>query len=201
MSSLQIRNLSVSVNEKLLFNNFSLTLSSGQIAGIYAPTGSGKSTLMNIIAGVYSSENVLHEGEIEKDYNYCSYSFQDTALLPQLTVLKNVMLPVEKIYGKKEAENKAMTMLHVLSLEHKTGALVKEISGGEAQRTALARAFVFPGELILLDEPFHAQDETKKAQIIEFTKELVQNEKRMAIVVSHDKSELEKLGAVIYTLV
>lgn len=199
MSSLQLKNLSVSVNQIIFLQNFNLTLSTGQIAGIYAPTGTGKSTLLNIIAGVEESDVVLYEGEIEKDYNGCSYVFQEPALLPQLTVLKNIMLPVEKIYGKKEAEEKSITMLHMLSLEHKTMALVKELSGGEAQRTALARAFVYPGELLLLDEPFHAQDENKKNQIIEFTKELVQNEKRMAIVVSHDKSDLEKLGATIYS--
>lgn len=200
MSSLQIKNLTITVNQKILISNFSLSISTGQIIGLYAPTGSGKSTLLNIIAGVENKDTVLYEGEIEKDYNQCAYVFQEPALLPQLTVLKNVMLPIEKLYGKKTAEDKATTMLHMLALENKTTALAKDLSGGEIQRTALARAFVYPGELILLDESFHAQDKSKKEQLITFTKELVQNENRMAIVVSHDRTELEKLGANIICL-
>lgn len=197
MSNLQIQNLTLSVKNEILFQNLNFTLSEGQIVGLFAPTGTGKTTLLNIIAGLADLQNYGAEGNIITQYNKVSYVFQNPVLLPELSVLKNVMLPSEKIYGKTEAENKALQILRLVELDHKCSEKASNLSGGEKQRTAIARAFLYPGDLLLMDEPFHAQDETKKNHLIELTKEIVANEHRMAIVVSHDKTDLTKLGANI----
>lgn len=198
MGKLQVQNLTISIKNEILFQNLSFTLGEGEIVGLFAPTGRGKTTLLNLIAGLANPAKYAADGNIITNFNKVSYVFQDSVLLPELTVLKNVMLPSEKIYGKEEAENKALQILRLLELDHKCGEKTCNLSGGEKQRAAIARAFLFPGELILMDEPFHAQDETKKNHIIELTKEIITNEHRMAIVVSHDKSDLEKLGASIF---
>lgn len=197
MSSLQIQNLTLSVKNDILFQNLNFTLTEGQIVGLYAPTGTGKTTLLNIIAGLADPATYAAEGNIINQFQKVSYVFQDPVLIPELTVLKNVMLPSEKIYGKEEAENKALQILRLVELDHKCSEKSTNLSGGEKQRTAIARAFLFPGDLLLMDEPFHAQDETKKNHLIELTKEIVTNERRIAIVVSHDKNDLIKLGANI----
>lgn len=200
MSSLEIKKLSVQLNQNFLFKDFSLQLCSGQIAALYAPTGTGKTTLLNIIANISNSENILCQGQIVKDYTKVSYVFQEHTLIPGISVLKNVMLPIEKIFGVKNAEDKALEMLRLVELDHKCNQKPEKLSGGEKQRAAIARAFVYPADLFLLDEPFSSQDETKKQKLIELTKELVQKEGRMALIVSHNKDDFAKLGAQIYTL-
>lgn len=200
MSSLEISKISVQIDEKLLFKDFSLVLHSGQIAALYAPTGTGKTTLLNIIANINLGENVLCQGHINRDYSKVSYVFQEHRLIPALSVLKNVMLPIEKIFGSEKAEDKALEMLRLVELDHKCNEKAEKLSGGEKQRAAIARAFVYPADLFLLDEPFSSQDENKKQKLIELTKELVQKEGRMALVVSHNKEDFAKLGADIFTL-
>ncbi len=202
MSSLQVNNLTITVNQKVIFNNLSFSLSSGQILGICEPTGSGKSSLLNAIAGILTEKEggFLTAGEIIRDYHQISYVFQDPSLLENQTVLKNVSLPIEKLFGKKEAESKALTILQMVELESKSNEKACNLSGGEKQRVAIARAFAYPSELLLLDEPFHSQDEKKKEKLIMLTKEIVQTENRMCIIISHDKSDFEKIGARMIVL-
>ncbi len=77
--------------------------------------------------------------------------------------------------------------------------MAKNLSGGEKQRVALARAFAYPGRLMLLDEPFHSQDEAKKNKLIAETLKLIHEEERTCIIVSHDKDELKAMNARILT--
>ena len=192
---LQIKDLSVSQEEKKLFSDFSLELKSNQIIGIKGPSGKGKTTLLNCIADVLPKDNTfVITGSIQKKSNIkISYVFQEHRLIPFISVLKNVMLPLEKIMPKDEAEQLAMNYLKEFELLYKKDNFPNELSGGEKQRVSLARAFAYPSDLLLMDEPFQSQDLEKKQKLIMMTKNILQKESRAIIFVSHSEDELEQL--------
>lgn len=192
---LQIKDLSVSQEEKKLFSDFSLELKSNQIIGIKGPSGKGKTTLLNCIADVLPKDNTfVITGSIQKKSNIkISYVFQEHRLIPFISVLKNVMLPLEKIMPKDEAEQIAINYLKEFELLYKKDNFPNELSGGEKQRVSLARAFAYPSDLLLMDEPFQSQDLEKKQKLILMTKNILQKESRAIIFVSHSEDELEQL--------
>ena len=192
---LQIKDLSVSQEEKKLFSDFSLELKSNQIIGIKGPSGKGKTTLLNCIADVLPKDNTfVITGSIQKKSNIkISYVFQEHRLIPFISVLKNVMLPLEKIMPKDEAEQIALNYLKEFELLYKKDNFPKELSGGEKQRVSLARAFAYPSDLLLMDEPFQSQDLKKKQKLIMMTKNILQKESRAIIFVSHSEDELAQL--------
>lgn len=192
---LQIKDLSVSQEEKKLFSDFSLELKSNQIIGIKGPSGKGKTTLLNCIADVLPKDNTfVITGSIQKKSNIkISYVFQEHRLIPFISVLKNVMLPLEKIMPKDEAEQIAINYLKEFELLYKKDNFPNELSGGEKQRVSLARAFAYPSDLLLMDEPFQSQDLEKKQRLIMMTKNILQKESRAIIFVSHSEDELAQL--------
>lgn len=192
---LQIKDLSVSQEEKKLFSDFSLELKSNQIIGIKGPSGKGKTTLLNCIADVLPKDNTfVITGSIQKKSNIkISYVFQEHRLIPFISVLKNVMLPLEKIMSKEEAEQIAINYLKEFELLYKKDNFPNELSGGEKQRVSLARAFAYPSDLLLMDEPFQSQDLGKKQKLIMMTKNILQKESRAIIFVSHSEDELAQL--------
>ena len=214
---LQISQLTIRQKENILFKNFNLVIGengdkrdnpdvNGDRLGIYAPTGTGKTSLLNWIAGIMPQGDALQiEGKLEKSEKLTiSYVFQEPRLIPSVTVLKNVMLPLERVgentkSGKKEVAEKARTMLEKLFLDDKLDCMPEKLSGGEKQRASIARAFTYPGKLLLMDEPFHSQDDEKRGLLIEITKELVEKEKRALIIISHNKEDLVELGCRIIT--
>ena len=114
-------------------------------------------------------------------------------LIPFISVLKNVMLPLEKIMPKDEAEQIAINYLKEFELLYKKDNFPNELSGGEKQRVSLARAFAYPSDLLLMDEPFQSQDLEKKQKLILMTKNILQKESRAIIFVSHSEDELAQL--------
>lgn len=192
---LQIKDLSVSQEEKKLFSDFSLELKSNQIIGIKGPSGKGKTTLLNCIADVLPKDNTfVITGSIQKKSNIkISYVFQEHRLIPFISVLKNVMLPLEKIMPKDESEQIAINYLKEFELLYKKDNFPNELSGGEKQRVSLARAFAYPSDLLLMDEPFQSQDLEKKQKLIMMTKNILQKESRAIIFVSHSEDELAQL--------
>ena len=207
---LQISNLTIRQKDNILFQNFNLTIGEkgdkGERLGIYAPTGTGKTTLLNWIAGIMpQGDSIQIEGKLEKSEKLTvSYVFQEPRLIPSVSVLKNVMLAVEKVGaivegGKKKATEKARAMLEMVFLGDKLDCMPEKLSGGEKQRASIARAFAYPGKLLLMDEPFHSQDDEKRRLLIEITKELIDKENRALIIISHNKDDLERLGCRIIT--
>lgn len=202
---LQIENLTIMQEENALFRNFNLSVTDNDRLGIFAPTGTGKTTLLNWLAGIMpcgAEKNgiIKTEGKLIKQEKLTvSYVFQEPRLIPSVSVLKNVTLPVEKMYGKEEAEKKASILLEKLFLKDKFYSMPEKLSGGEKQRVAIARAFAYPGKVLLMDEPFHSQDEEKRNLLIELTKEIIEEENGALIIISHNKSDLDKLGCRIIT--
>ena len=188
---IEINNLNITFGNKKLFENYSLQINQGETLGIYAPTGKGKTTLLNYIA--QNSYKIIK----------ISYAYQDNRLLLNKTVLQNInfIIPKDKQKNKiiKDTNNKIELLLQDLELQNKKNTPCKFLSGGEQQRVNLARAFSFEPELLLLDEPFSAQDIEHKKQICSIIKNQIIEKNKTMILVSHSQDELKNLCKKIIT--
>ena len=182
-----------------VLKNVDLDVSEGDYLAIMGPSGSGKTTLMNLIGCLdvpTSGSYLLGEREITK----CSgkelaevrnkeigFVFQSFHLLPKLTALDNVALPL--LYAgvpQKERRERAMEALKSVGLEDRMNFLPNQLSGGQCQRVAIARAMVGNPQLLLADEPTGALDTAAGNQVMEIFREL--NNKGMTIImITHDQ--------------
>ena len=150
---IKIKNLTKKYGELTVYDNFNLELEDGEITCILGESGCGKTTLLNCIARLTE-----YDGEISEVK--CSYVFQSPRLVPNLTVAGNL-----KLIRKDE---KAIDgILEKVRLTDKKNAYPVELSGGQAQRAAIARAFLYDGDFILMDEPFFSLDLKLKKEISE----------------------------------
>ena len=188
---IEINNLNITFGNKKLFENYSLQINQGETLGIYAPTGKGKTTLLNYIAQNYYKIIKI------------SYAYQDNRLLLNKTVLQNInfIIPKDKQKNKiiKDTNNKIELLLQDLELQNKKNTPCKFLSGGEQQRVNIERAFAFEPELLLLDEPFSAQDIEHKKQICSIIKNQIIEKNKTMILVSHSQDELKNLCKKIIT--
>lgn len=183
---IKISNLYKRYDNKVIFEDFSLTLDDKKINCILGESGIGKSTLLNILAAIENYE----EGNIEGDsLESISYVFQDDKLIPYLTVKSNLELFLynyyDKEHGLKEMD-RILKMLNILEVKNK---YPRELSGGIKQRVNIARALLKPSKLILLDEPFKSLDYKTKYCIIKEMKKILEQQNRMVIFVTHDVDE------------
>lgn len=201
MSLIEIKNLRIKIKNEILFDDFKIRLEEGECIGIYAPTGKGKTTFLNYIAGIIPDNSGFDiSGRLIKNPDMkISYVFQNFGLIQYFSVLENVVLPLRNIYQDNKAVEMAEKMLEKVFLERKINERIIDLSGGEKQRVSIARAFVYPGQVILMDEPFSYQDEDKKEKLMELTKNMIEKEHRSVILISHSLNELEKLCSRIIT--
>lgn len=185
-------------DELMVLKNVNLTLQKGEFISVLGPSGSGKSTLMNIIgcldvptSGEYilkgNDIQDLQETELARIRNReIGFVFQSFYLLPRLTALQNVELPL--IYsGLPSAVRKerAEAILEKVGLSDKINNLPNQLSGGQQQRVAIARALVTEPSILLADEPTGALDQRTGLQIIELFNEL-NKEGKTIIIITHD---------------
>jgi putative ABC transport system ATP-binding protein len=181
-----------------VLHNVSLSIHSGEFLSILGPSGSGKSTMMNIIgcldvpsAGKYilSGNDIddLNEVELAKVRNKeIGFVFQSFQLLPRMTALQNVELPL--IYSgisSQERKKRAKAILERVGLADKMRNLPNQLSGGQQQRVAIARALVTEPTILLADEPTGALDQKTGAQVMALFEEL-NKDGRTIIMITHD---------------
>ncbi|MBR4800452.1 MAG: ABC transporter ATP-binding protein [Clostridia bacterium] len=181
MSGIMMKNLGVRYDDKVIFEGFNLELKEHKISVILGRSGVGKTTLLNAIAGLKD-----YSGEIETDGGGISYIFQKDRLIPTISVYKNLDLVLRaQIKDKRARREKIENMLALLEISDVENKLPTEISGGQAQRVAMARAYLFDSDVLLLDEPFKALDTSLKARLLGALVELNEKSPRTIIFVTH----------------
>lgn len=183
---IEFKNITKIYGENVVYKDFNFAVEEGKITCILGESGSGKTTLLNMFAGLTE-----YNGEITK--KSCSYIFQQPRLLPNLTVKSNLLMVCK-------SRQKVLDMLKAVGLEDKADSYPVTLSGGQAQRAAIARAFLYPSEVILMDEPFSSLDLALKLKISELFLELWKTEKRTALFVTHNPDEALMLSNRICVL-
>lgn len=179
-------------------NNINLTIKEGELVVIKGASGSGKSTILSLIAAISkptSGEVIVGTNRVSKlPDNFASdfrrdnigFVFQKYNLISTLSVKENIILPLVPLnLHVKEIEDKLERVLKMFHIEHKENQLIRNLSGGEQQRVAIARANVNNPKIILADEPTANLDEKLSLHFIEMLKELKRDGKTI-IVATHD---------------
>ena len=164
-------------------DHVSLALNEGEITAVLGESGAGKTTLLNVLAG-----QTAFEGSVE-GRKTCSYLFQLPKLLPNLTADQNL-----KFVLPKSLHAAAGGILAKVGLAGRERAYPHELSGVERQRVAIARAFLYPHEMLLMDEPFASLDLSLKKSLIELVASLWAQSKNTIVFVTHDVHEAATLA-------
>lgn len=194
---ISIRNINKSFNEKVVFKDFNIDFHKNKVNCIIGKSGCGKSTLLNIISGIITNDHEDFE-TIEK-YGV-SYIFQDDRLIDWLTVGENITLVVKKLYNKKVSEELCEKYLDSVGIKEYKNYYPQMLSGGIRQRVNMARAFIYPSQIIIMDEPFKSIDVINKEIIINNLKTMLEKEERTVLFVTHDIDEALLLSDKIYIL-
>jgi putative ABC transport system ATP-binding protein len=185
-----------------------LEICARESVAIVGPSGAGKSTLLALLAGLdtLSSGRIWLAGEelstLDEDGRarlraaHVGFVFQSFHLVPALTALENVMLPLE-LRGQRDARTRAAGMLERVGLASRAGHYPRQLSGGEQQRVAMARASVGQPTVLFADEPTGNLDSVTGERIIELFFELNANAQTTLVLVTHDRALAGRCGRVL----
>lgn len=192
---IELKKISKSYGEKVLFDNFDCIIKSGEFVGIKGSSGSGKSTLLNMIGLLEKCDSgeIIIDGN-KVDYrdknkvkhllkNHIGYLFQNFALIDDFTVFENLSIGISG--SKKERMNKMKKVLKDLNLDVDLDKKIFKLSGGEQQRIAIARLILQKKSVILADEPTASVDSQNRDIILKLLKKL-NREGKTIVLVSHD---------------
>lgn len=207
---IELKNISQSFelnDEKVtLFEKLNLSICQGESYAITGPSGAGKSSLLMLASGLeqpttgqsaYLQHNQI--SNLAELRNHIGFIFQQFHLLPELTALNNVALPL-KLRGDKQAIEKAQLWLSKVGLNHRANHKPSELSGGEQQRVAIARALVFEPKFIFADEPTGNLDPKSAADIADLLISCCQENNAALVIVTHSDA-LAKRTQHVFSLV
>ena len=197
---IKIENAGQTFNTKtgkfVALRDINLAISPGEVVALIGHSGCGKSTLLNLIAGLtLPSSGVLlcDNREIAGPGPERAVVFQNHSLLPWMTCAENVMLAVERVFGRKERKSKLVARvaaaLEMVHMEHALDKYPHEISGGMKQRVGIARAFAMEPRILLMDEPFGALDALTRASLQDEMNGVIAKTGATVVMVTHDVDE------------
>jgi tungstate transport system ATP-binding protein len=209
MNMIQIRDLVINRNGRAVLQVDSLDIQRGETLTVVGPNGAGKSTLLLALARLLklSRGDIIYDGKSQKQLNELeyrrkiSYVFQ-APLLMDMTVEQNVALGLKfRGTSREETQQRVGEWMKQLGVDSLAKRRAGQLSGGEAQRVSLARAFVLEPELLLLDEPFSALDPPTRSRLIQDLYDLLEGTHRTAVFVTHNLSEAAKLSHRIAVII
>lgn len=213
---IKLENISKSFNKNknplIIFNELNLEIQTGKFVSILGRSGSGKTTILNIIGGILKADsgnvyvndiNISNMTDDElADYRNqkIGFVFQKYLLEPSLTVIDNVVMPlVIRGTNRLEREEKAREVLSFLDLEDRINEKLENLSGGEQQRVSIARALIGDPDIILADEPTGNLDYERGQEVLDYLKKISLNGKSI-ILVTHSKEDAYKYSDIIYEI-
>jgi putative ABC transport system ATP-binding protein len=193
-----------------LFEGLQLTLAPGEYLAIMGESGVGKSTLLNVLAGLDSPSagRIWLDGEelgplsddarTLKRRRSVGFVFQAFHVLPYLTVAQNVALPLELLdVAAAERSERTAEMLRAVGLEAASHSFARELSGGEVQRVAIARALVHRPRLVLADEPTGNLDARTAGQILALLRDQIQANAGAGILITHSRAAADTADRIL----
>jgi len=191
-----------------ILDDVSFDIAQGEAVAVLGASGSGKSTLLGLLAGLDTPTagsvsiagkdlfGLDEDGRAALRSQLVGFVFQSFQLLPALTAVENVMLPLE-LAGEPGAQNQARAMLERVGLAARVAHYPKQLSGGEQQRVAIARAFVRAPRLLFADEPTGNLDSATGEQIIDLMFELNRQQRATLVLVTHDEAISRRCGRAL----
>ena len=192
-----------------IVNDVSLDIAAGESVAIVGASGAGKSTLLALLAGLDAPTSgrvtlagsdltaLDEDGRARLRAERVGFVFQSFHLVPSLTAVENVMLPLE-LAGRRDARDAAMETLDRVGLGQRTGHYPRQLSGGEQQRVALARAFVTRPAVLFADEPTGNLDTHTGERIVSLLFELNGQSHTTLVLVTHDRTVAARCGRVLH---
>lgn len=180
-----------------VLDGFSLDVPEHTVTAVLGPSGCGKTTLLNIICGLIPPD----DGELRgfSDARF-SYVFQEPRLIPSLSALDNVELVLRASMDPLQRRERAMRFLIAVGLGEDRGRKPSQLSGGMRQRVSLARAFAYPADVLLLDEPFQSVDLRTRIGLMDAFLDLQAADPRTVVFVTHEVKEALYLGDTVVVL-
>jgi putative ABC transport system ATP-binding protein len=191
-----------------IVDEVSLDIAAGESVAIVGASGAGKSTLLALLAGLDepSSGRITlagadltaldEDGRARLRAERVGFVFQSFHLVPSLTALENVMLPLE-LAGRRDARDAASEVLGRVGLAQRTGHYPRQLSGGEQQRVAIARAFVTRPAVLFADEPTGNLDTHTGERIVALLFDLNAQSNTTLVLVTHDRTVAARCGRVL----
>lgn len=207
---IEVKNIHKSFGTLKVLKGVDLTVEKGEIVSIIGKSGAGKTTLLQIIGTLDNPDTghvlidgvdvfALREKELADFRNrHIGFIFQFHQLLPEFTTLENVMMPAMIArMPEKEAHQRALQLLTELGLAERLTHKPNQLSGGEKQRVAAARAMMMSPDVILADEPSGSLDESNKKELHKLLLQMREQYGQTIIIVTHDKELAEISDRVI----
>lgn len=194
---IELKNISKKYNDLQILKNFNMTLDKNRITCLFGPSGVGKTTIANIVANIVPIDEGLVTG-IEK--SLFSYVFQEPRLLNWYSIYDNIDFVLKDIYDKDTRKKVINNYIDMVELTDYKDYKISNLSGGMAQRVSLARAFAYPSNVLIMDEPFKGLDMKLKQEMISSFQKLWAESKRTVLFITHDVDEAVLLSDTIYII-
>ena len=208
---IEVNKLNLELGNKTILQDINVTFPKGSLNAIIGPSGAGKSSLLNVLMGLYQASSgevlvnniklsTLNKNARQKYRQKIGMVWQDYRLLPKKTVYENVKFALEVInFPKFEMQNAINTALEKVHLQSQKDAYPRELSGGEKQRCALARAIVHSPSIVICDEPTGNLDLKNSQEVIDLLFK-VNKDQTTVILVTHNVDLLKEFPGSVYLL-